>query len=123
HEEPYWLHDHCPRAMRGGTGVGPDHAFDVDEERSWVEDRLAVGLQVQLAPALTQYRFRTGADCPDTEFLRTSASFRTGRANRRWEGTVKPLVKFVALAVITIAPNAGAHAQTAAPATASPPGT
>jgi len=36
---------------------------------------------------------------------------------------VKPLVKLVALAVITIASNAGAHAQTAAPATASPPGT
>ena len=36
---------------------------------------------------------------------------------------MKPLVKFVALAVITIASNAGAHAQTAAPATAIPPGT
>jgi len=36
---------------------------------------------------------------------------------------VKPLVKLIALAVITIAPNAGARAQTAAPATAIPPGT
>ena len=36
---------------------------------------------------------------------------------------MQPLVKLVALAVITIAPNVGAHAQTAAPATAIPPGT
>ena len=36
---------------------------------------------------------------------------------------MKPLVKLVALAVIIIAPNAGARAQTAAPATAIPPGT
>jgi hypothetical protein len=38
---------------------------------------------------------------------------------------VKPLVIVLALAVITIAPHAGAHAQTAAPApaTAAPPGT
>jgi hypothetical protein len=36
---------------------------------------------------------------------------------------MQPLVKFVALAAITIAPNAGAYAQTAAPATATPPGT
>jgi hypothetical protein len=38
-------------------------------------------------------------------------------------GSVKPLVIVLALAVITIAPHAGAHAQTAAPATAVPPGT
>jgi hypothetical protein len=36
---------------------------------------------------------------------------------------VKPLAKLVALAVIIIALNAGAHAQTAAPATAAPAGT
>jgi hypothetical protein len=35
---------------------------------------------------------------------------------------VKPPMKLVALAVIIIASNAGNHAQTAAPATASPPG-
>ena len=34
---------------------------------------------------------------------------------------MKPLVRFVALIVIIVAPNAGAHAQTAAPATAMPP--
>jgi hypothetical protein len=36
---------------------------------------------------------------------------------------VKPLVKFVAFAIITTAPHAGAHAQTAAPSTAVLPGT
>ena len=36
---------------------------------------------------------------------------------------VKPLVKLVALTVIILAPNVSAHAQTAAPATAIPPGT
>jgi len=36
---------------------------------------------------------------------------------------MKPIAKFVALAVITIVPNASAHAQAAAPATVSPPGT
>jgi hypothetical protein len=36
---------------------------------------------------------------------------------------VQPLVKLVALAIITIALNAGARAQTAAPATAIPLGT
>ena len=36
---------------------------------------------------------------------------------------VKPLVKFVALVVITTAPNAGARAQTAAPATVIASGT
>ena len=36
---------------------------------------------------------------------------------------MKPLVKFVAWPVITIALNVGAHAQPAAPATAIPPGT
>jgi len=36
---------------------------------------------------------------------------------------VKPLVIVLALTVIAIAPNAGAHAQTAAPSTAVPPGT
>jgi len=28
HEEPNWLHDHRPPAVRGGTSAGPDHAFD-----------------------------------------------------------------------------------------------
>jgi len=36
---------------------------------------------------------------------------------------VKPLVKFVAFAIITVALDAGALAQTAAPATAAPSGT
>ena len=36
---------------------------------------------------------------------------------------MKLLVKFVALALITIAPSAGPHAQTAAPASVVPPGT
>ncbi len=52
----------------------------------------------------------------------TKASF--GAARSRAETvTVKPLVKLVVLAAIIIASNAGAHAQTAAPATAIPPGT
>lgn len=71
-----------------------------------------------------QYGFRTGADCLDTEFLRgRELHFVPAEPIGEGRVTVKQLVKLVALAVITIAPNAGAHAQTAAPAAANPPGT
>lgn len=82
----------------------------------------------RLAPAvptcLTQRGFRTGATAL-VQSARGDENFVSCRAEPSGDGraTVKPLVKFVALAVITIASNAGAHAQTAAPATAIPPGT
>jgi hypothetical protein len=92
----------------------------MDASRSRV-DRLAVGWQ---APALTPYGFRTGAialiqsDHGDESFVSFPAEpSGDGRA------TVQPLVKFAAIVVIIIASNAGAHAQTAAPATAIPAGT
>ena len=49
--------------------------------------------------------------------------FLTAEPSGDGRATVKPPVKLVALAVIIIASNAGTRAQTAAPATAIPPGT
>lgn len=57
--------------------------------------------------------------------LEATTSFASCRAKPSGDGraAVKPLVKLVALAAITMALDAGAHAQTATPATAIPLGT
>ena len=57
--------------------------------------------------------------------LEATTGFVSCRAKPSGDGkaAVKPLVKLVALAAITMALDAGAHAQTATPATAIPPGT
>ena len=76
------------------------------------------GLQAQSAPVVN-----TGW-VPDWRALEAT-NFVACRADPSGDGRVivKPLVRFVALIVIIVGSNAGAHAQTAAPATAIPPGT
>jgi len=72
-----------------------------------VENRLAVGWLAKIT------------------LLEATTGFVSCRAKPSGDGkaAVKPLVKLVALAAITMALDAGAHAQTASPATAIPPGT
>jgi hypothetical protein len=40
HEEPNWLRDHRPPAMRDGTGGGPDNAFDAAARAAEDKSRL-----------------------------------------------------------------------------------